>query len=287
MTGPEGSDLGAINSRDDVRRGECQERPTSLIAEELAVSPGVLIEALRRRLDPGKYSASLSNETNLSPATSMDIAQVAKTRYTAKAFDPTKTVAPELIAQLRTVLRTSPSSVNCQPWHFFMAASAGAKPRIAKAMHGNYAYNEPKVRNASHVFVLCGKNDLDDAHLQAILAQEDRDGRFATPELMARQDKSRRFYVTLHQSQCNDECHWISRQVYLALGSLLLAAGAVNVDACPMEGFDATVLDKELGLSERRLTALVVVALGYHSADDFNAKLPKSRLPESAIFSEL
>lgn len=217
----------------------------------------------------------------------MDIAHIARTRYTTKAFDPTRTVPAELIDQLRAVLRNAPSSVNSQPWHFFVAASLEAKDRVAKAMHGNHSYNEPKVRNASHVFVLCAKKSLDDAHLEAVLAQENRDGRFATPELMANQDKSRRFYVNLHQDECKDECDWSGRQVYLALGSLLLAAGALGVDACTMEGFDAAVLDHELGLSGRGLHALVVVAAGYRSADDFNAKLPKSRLPESAIFTDV
>jgi nitroreductase/dihydropteridine reductase len=30
-----------------------------------------------------------------------------------------------------------------------------------------------------------------------------------------------------------------------------------------------------------------MVALGYRSSEDFNARLPKSRLPESRIFTEL
>ena len=54
-----------------------------------------------------------------------------------------------------------------------------------------------------------------------------------------------------------------------------------------MEGFDAQLLDAELGLAERGLTSTVLVALGYRSGDDFNAKLPKSRLTEAALFTEL
>ncbi|MBV8261805.1 MAG: NAD(P)H nitroreductase, partial [Paraburkholderia sp.] len=61
----------------------------------------------------------------------------------------------------------------------------------------------------------------------------------------------------------------------------------LEIDACPMEGFDAKALDEELGLREQGLTALVVVGLGYRSADDFNAKLPKSRLPAASVFTDL
>ncbi|MDQ5879821.1 MAG: nitroreductase / dihydropteridine reductase, partial [Pseudomonadota bacterium] len=128
---------------------------------------------------------------------------------------------------------------------------------------------------------------LNDAHLDAVIAQENSDGRFATPEAMATQDKTRRFYVNLHQNEMKDDRAWIERQVYIALGGLLLAAGAVNVDACPMEGFDAAVLDAELGLAEKGLTSVVLVALGYRGADDFNARLPKSRLAEEVLFTRL
>ena len=217
----------------------------------------------------------------------MNIAQIAQARYTTKAFDPERKIPEAVVEQLCAVLRNAPSSVNSQPWHFIVAASPEAKLRVARATQGGFAYNEPKLRNASHVIVLCGRTRLDDAHLDAVIAQENSDGRFATPEAMAMQDKTRRFYVNLHQNEMKDDRSWIERQVYIALGGLLLAAGAVNVDACPMEGFDAAVLDAELGLAEKGLTSVVLVALGYRGADDFNARLPKSRLAEEALFTWL
>lgn len=65
------------------------------------------------------------------------------------------------------------------------------------------------------------------------------------------------------------------------------AAGALGVDACPMEGIDAQAIDSALGLPQQGLRCVVLVALGYHGADDFNAKLSKSRLPEADVFTEL
>ena len=217
----------------------------------------------------------------------MDISKVAQTRHTAKAFDPNRQIPAETMEKLRTLLRNAPSSVNSQPWHFVIASTPAARARIAKATQDGFAYNEPKIRNASHVVVLCARKTLDDAHLSSVLVQEQRDGRFGTPEAMATQDKTRRFYVGLHQTELKDELDWIERQVYIALGTLLLGAGSLQIDACPMEGFDAPLLDAELGLAERGLTSSVLVALGYRSEDDFNAKLPKSCLAESELFTEL
>src|SRR6185369_17059014 len=183
----------------------------------------------------------------------MNIAQIAQRRYTTKAFDPARRIPETTMGAIRTLLRNTPSSVNSQPWHFVVAGSEASKGRVAKAMQGGYAYNEPKVLNASHVIVLCARQTLDDAHLAAVVEQEAQDGRFASAEARAGQDKSRRFYVDLHQQERGDARDWMDKQIYIALGALMLGAGALEVDACPMEGFDAAILDAELGLAEQGL----------------------------------
>ena len=53
----------------------------------------------------------------------MNIAKLATTRYTTKAFDPHKRIGTAIMQQLQTLLRFAPSSVNSQPWHFFFAES--------------------------------------------------------------------------------------------------------------------------------------------------------------------
>lgn len=133
--------------------------------------------------------------------------------------------------------------------------------------------------------VLCALTELDDAHLQRVLEQEERDGRFKTSDAKAAQQRGRGFYVNLHRSELSDTQQWMEKQVYIALGTLLLGAAALEIDATPIEGYDHAVLDEALGLRERGLKSVVMAALGYRSADDFNAALPKSRLPAEEIFT--
>lgn len=218
----------------------------------------------------------------------MDIARIAQNRHTCKAYDPTRRIPADQVEQLKTLLRYAPSSVNSQPWHFFLAETETGKARIAKAAkEGPYSANGPKITNASHVVVLCARTNIDDAHVAALLAQEERDGRFPTPEGKEMQDKGRNFYVGLHRNDPQDMQSWAQKQVYLALGTLLLGAATLAIDATPIEGFDPTVLDGELGLAEKGLKSVALVALGYRSAEDFNAKLPKSRLPIEHVMTEL
>ncbi len=59
----------------------------------------------------------------------------------------------------------------------------------------------------------------------------------------------------------------------------------LDIDATPMEGFDQRALDLALGLREKGLTSVVLVSLGLSQRKDFNAALPKSRLPRDEIFT--
>ncbi|WP_262264077.1 oxygen-insensitive NAD(P)H nitroreductase [Pantoea dispersa] len=206
-------------------------------------------------------------------------------RHTVKAFSAGKTLPQQEIDTLLNLLRNSPSSVNSQPWHFVVASTAEGREKMAQSTSGAFIYNNPKVLNASHVIALCMRTDLDEAHLQNVLAQEEKDGRFAKPEAKAGQDKSRRSYVDMHRYELRDVPQWMEKQVYLALGGLLMGAAMLGIDATPMEGFDARALDQALGLREQGFTSVVLVSLGYRSEEDFNATLPKSRLPQDEIFT--
>lgn len=216
----------------------------------------------------------------------MDTVTLAKRRYTTKAYDASRKIPQATVDALLEQLRHSPSSVNSQPWHFVVADSAEGKARLAKATEA-FAYNTPKILNASHVIVFATRTEMTEAHLHAVLDQEAADGRFRDDQARAVQDTTRRGYVNLHRYDLKDAQHWMEKQTYLALGTALLGAAAHGLDATPIEGFDSKALDAELGLRERGFTSVVLLSLGYRSEDDFNAGLSKSRLPAETVFTFL
>ena len=200
----------------------------------------------------------------------MDIISVALKRHSTKAFDASKKLTPEQAEQIKTLLQYSPSSTNSQPWHFIVAST-----------------EERKILDASHVVVFCAKTAMDDAWLKLVVDQEDADGRFATPEAKAANDKGRKFFADMHRKDLHDDAEWMAKQVYLNVGNFLLGVAALGLDAVPIEGFDAAILDAEFGLKEKGYTSLVVVPVGHHSVEDFNATLPKSRLPQNITLTEV
>jgi nitroreductase/dihydropteridine reductase len=217
----------------------------------------------------------------------MNILAAAQKRHTTKAYDADRRVPDDVMQQIYALLRHSPSSVNSQPWHFIVASTPEGRARMAKGAPAAYAYNEPKILNASHVILLCARTDLDDSHLARVLAQEQQDGRFRDDAARAGQHAGRVGYGNLHRYARKDLPHWLEKQVYIALGTAMLGAAMLGVDTTPMEGIDQAALDKEFGLNEQGLTSVVMLSLGYHAQSDFNARLPKSRLQEEQVFTFL
>ena len=215
----------------------------------------------------------------------MNIKQIIENRYSTKAFDPAKKIAAEDFELIKTALQGSPSSVNIQPWHFVIADDEAGKARIAKATEA-FPFNTAKVTDASHVVVFAARVHADDAYLNAVLEQEDQDGRYATAEFKKGGDDARRTFLGIHRNQWKDEEQWLSKQVHINMGFTLMTAAALGIDSVPMEGVDLAALDKEFGLTEKGYKAVAIVSFGYRKADDFNAALPKSRLTQETIFTK-
>ena len=217
----------------------------------------------------------------------MDLLNISKQRYTTKAYDPTKKIPQEQFERLLQILRLAPSSINIQPWHFFIADNDAAKQRIAKALVGKYSYNAPKVLDSSHTILFCTKADITEQHLENLLTQDDNSGRFKDDKAKQGQKDSRTGYVDYYRNEKGDVQRWAENQTFIALGQMLLAAGIEDIDATPIGGFDEDIINQELELTEHGLIPSVIMTLGYRSENDFNAKLPKSRLKAEDIFTHL
>ena len=213
-----------------------------------------------------------------------DMLDIVRQRYTTKHYDETKRISDEDFAKLAEVLRLSPSSVNSQPWHWFVADTDEAKAKILPAI---LDFNRERVTKASHVVVFAVHEDLTDDYLKALLAQEVADGRFKKEEIIPGVDAGRRHFVGLHKVSPEDIISSPSRQTYIAMGFQLYAAAGMGIDSTCLEGIEADKLDEILGLREKGLRTIAAVSLGYRAADDSNASRPKSRWPLDKVFTRI
>ena len=217
----------------------------------------------------------------------MDLMNIINSRYSTKEFDSTKKISTEDMEKIESLLQLSPSSTNSQPWHFVIASSDEGKKRVTKGTQGFFSFNEQKVLDASATIVFATRVDLNEDYLLHVLDKEDTDGRYVGGAWKNETHGARSIFLNMHKYDFKDALHWAEKQTYLNLGNFLLGVAHLGIDALPMEGLDMKALDEEFGLREKGYTASIVVSVGYRKENDFNAQLPKSRLPKEELIERI
>lgn len=216
----------------------------------------------------------------------MSLLPIAQQRYSCKVFDKSKKISNETLNELKEIIRLSASSLNLQPWHFIVVSSDEAKQKAALATEGMLSFNTSKITDASHTIILCVRNTITNQYIDKILDQEQADGGIKDEEEKDARSQAYYYFLGLHENM-DDVKAWSTRQLYIALNSILLGAQSLGIDAVPIEGVNTTVLDEQFAIQDTDYSAALVVSLGYRSEDDFNASLNKSRLPSDELFSEV
>ncbi len=213
----------------------------------------------------------------------MDISTILKTRHTTKHYDPAGKVSDADFTVILESLRLCPSSVNSQPWEFFIAETPEAKEKLMGAIAD---FNRERVTGADRVVVACVHEELDSKYLKELNDREDADGRYDDAETKAAGGERRAFFVQ-KQGREIGALEWQARQAYIAQGFVLFTAAALGVSTTPIEGMNPKAMDEILGLREKGLRSLYAVSFGKGAADDSNASRPKSRWPAERIFHKI
>lgn len=199
-------------------------------------------------------------------------------RYTTKKFDPARKVSEEDFKSLLEVLRLAPSSYGLQPWKFVVVRDVPLRNRIKIHAHG-----QAQVVDASHLIVFCALRSMDVEYIGKYISRI-AEIRGVERKLLEGYERSMQGFLKSQTPQEMSE--WMKRQVYIPLGILLAECARRKIDACPMEGFDVSGVDKDLGLEEEGATAIALCAVGYRAADDRYAGLKKVRFETKELFIE-
>ena len=190
-------------------------------------------------------------------------------RYATKQFDATKTVSEHDLQEILEALRLSASSYGLQPWKFLVITDAKVRKELQQ-----HAWNQPQIVDASHLLVLCGRTDVNEAYVKKYVEMLAATRKVPVESLKGYQEMMLGFVAHKDRAALIE---WAKLQVYLALGNVLTVCSHKKIDTCPMEGFDATAFDKVLELEKMHLTTAVLCPIGYRSADDKYASAAKVR----------
>lgn len=197
-------------------------------------------------------------------------------RYACKKFDAEKRISDADLATLLDSIQLTPSSYGLQPIKVLLIETKELREQIKPI-----AWNQAQVVDASHLLVFCHFTEISEAYVDqhVTLMANTRDLKIEKLQGFGTHVKS-----SIASMSADHVNQWTSKQTYIALGQVLLSCALLNIDATPMEGFDAKQLNELLDLPSQGLSASLLCPIGYRHSEDPYIILNKVRKSKSALF---
>ena len=208
-----------------------------------------------------------------------DILSLRNWRYATKKFDSSKKIPSEELHQVLEAIRLSASSYGLQPYEILVISN----PEVREELRP-HSWNQPQITEASHILVFASRTDFDEQMIDDYLDEISRIRKIERDSIEGYGDFMKK---TLTPWTKERKAEWSARQAYLALGNALQAAAELDLDSCPIEGFVPEEYNRILALSDKQLSACVVMALGYRSEEDVNQHLKKVRTPKDQFITHI
>ncbi len=196
-------------------------------------------------------------------------------RYATKKFDASKKISPKDLSTLLEAIRLSASSYGLQAYKVVVVENEAIRKQLRA-----FAWDQAQITDASQLLVFAYESNFDetgvDRFVQNIAETRNIDASSLSGYSEMMKGSLKRPKEQLH--------NWLARQPYIALGFGLVAAAQLNIDSCPMEGFDPDQFDEILGLKAKGLKSVVLLAVGYRSSEDGYQHLAKVRRSNEELF---
>jgi nitroreductase / dihydropteridine reductase len=199
-------------------------------------------------------------------------------RYATKMFDIERKLDETQINDLVESFRLTPSSYGLQPWKLLLVNNKEIREKLKMA-----SWNQSQITDSSHLFILCRENKIDNTYIEKYIQEV---GSVKGITDLTHLDGYKNMMVANVVSRPDQEI-WMAKQVYIALGFMMSVCADMDIDSCPMEGFDVAEYSKILGLEEKGVTACAVLPVGYRSVNDMSADGKKVRKAKEDIFTEV
>ena len=174
----------------------------------------------------------------------MDVFEAVSTRRAIKKFDPNHKMNSDDVKKLMEHVILSPTSYNQQNWRFVYVTDQDVKEKISEAARG-----QAQPRDGSLVVVLCG--DMTAWKTEPLRYWKNH----PTEKQELVKASLERKYSTDEQAQRDEAI----RSCGMAAQTIMLAARHMELDSCPMVGFEYDELAKVINLPDNHLIVMMVV----------------------------
>jgi len=235
----------------------------------------------------------------------VEILDVIYRRRAVKVFEPVE-ISDGVRERILDAARYAPSSFNLQPYKFYWVQTAEKKRAVARLCMG-----QKPAETASALVVAVAdigalaatsKSQAEWMRGSGFTAEEIREyeraakigrvlfmpgplGLFAAVKRAVFWVVNLRRVIGMPPLFRQEIFKWAARSTSLACQNLMIAAEALGMSTCPMEGFDGRRLGRYLGLSRRKQEVVMVIAVGKRSSE--YRERPQWRRPLETTVVEL
>ncbi len=200
-------------------------------------------------------------------------------RYAAKRMTGAK-VSEDKLDLLLEAIRLSASGFGLQPYQVLIIENPELKAKIQPI-----AYGQPQIVESSHLLVFAAWNEVTEDKINHFINTVSQQRNVPVEALG---DYKNAIAGSLLRLPQDVQATWAAKQVYLAMGTALTAAAELRIDTTPMEGFVPAQLDELLGLKEKGLHSVLMLAVGErHAEADYMTGAAKVRYPKEELFVKL
>lgn len=212
-----------------------------------------------------------------------EIINIYKNAFSCKEYDIEKKVSKNDMITILEVGRLSPSSFGFEPWKFLVIEDEYLMEKIASVSWGlreqyktlsylviilarkrkSMVYNSPYIRYMMH--------NIQQIPEDMINIRLDRYKNFQEEDFNLLDDDNSIF-------------DWASKQTYIALSNMIMAASQLKIDSCPIEEFHREkleiLLEKEGVLDRDEFGPSIMISFGYRNK---SLKIEKTRRPFNEV----
>ncbi|MDO9207078.1 MAG: NAD(P)H-dependent oxidoreductase [Sulfuricurvum sp.] len=176
-------------------------------------------------------------------------------RHACKKFESEKQIPNEQFESILEVARTSPSSFGMEPWRLIVVRD----PKLRKALKSS-CWNQNQITEASELVIFTTDNDIVRSDSPYVRKMFERRGMPSDAVDM---------YMGVYKNylepiECDEVLleNWTAKQCYIAMANMMTYAATLEIDSCPIEGFDKEEVEAVLDIEYGRSVA-VICAFGY------------------------
>ncbi|MFM2479820.1 nitroreductase family protein [Celerinatantimonas sp. YJH-8] len=188
----------------------------------------------------------------------MSIIPALQWRYALKHFSDKK-VDDGMIEQLIDAARLSASAYGLQPFQVWVVEDESMRAKLSEN-----AYGQTQLQECSQLLVFASETSVSDDTIDQYFQRYHQQTNTPVGSLNG---YAAHIKTAMSLKSDVEKQAWADMQAYIALGSVMVEAAMLGIDACPMSGFDRAAFDRTLGLTEHNLSACAICAVGYRPED--------------------